>query len=655
MWKCPICGNSTSGSLVCLQCGFDGSSDREIYPTLMRPTSSRKAKSALRKSAFEIVDGVLQAYHGTETCVVVPRSVSALGEECFKECTTIEEVQLPAGLEKIDTACFSGCQNLKKINIPASVKQIGFWAFTGCVALQEIQLPKGLKEIGAFTFEGCTSLAEINIPVSVKQIGLDAFSGCTTLREIQLPEELEEIGTGSFCGSALKKITIPARVKRVGREAFSGCAALQSIVILSAKTVVKKDAFQNCPGKIIWPAGGSPEEKMKKLSEYMRNAQLMGFQTRDDVLEKYTGIESEVIVPWWVREIGPKAFAHDRTITRVDLPEELRRIGKDAFVGCSKLEHIDFPKGLQEIGESAFYDCDSLEIVCLDVGNRPQMPEMKIGSLAFAGCTALKGVYLSGGLQEIPEYAFSQCRNLENVEIGCAYDPDVECMEHIAKGAFKGCENLKEIDLPDTVRFIEEDAFAGCKKLEEMVLPFKARVMPGAFEPDCRLRKDFEIENGTLLAYRGWQGTILVPEEVVRIGENAFAESSGWVRTVLCGENVRAIGAGAFMMCEELEEFYPSGDLRSIGEGAFAGCKNLKEFVDRMEKLETIGKEAFRGCTSLKYISLPDTIQSIGENAFEGCDNLTEIVLPEKMRTLPENMLRNDPRVRYYKDPVTRL
>lgn len=109
------------------------------------------------------------------------------------------------------------------------------------------------------------------------------------------------------------------------------------------------------------------------------------------------------------------------------------------------------------------------------------------------------------------------------------------------------------------------------------------------------------------------------------------------------------------MMCEELEEFYPSGDLRSIGEGAFAGCKNLKEFVDRMEKLETIGKEAFRGCTSLKYISLPDTIQSIGENAFEGCDNLTEIVLPEKMRTLPENMLRNDPRVRYYKDPVTRL
>ena len=69
-----------------------------------------------------------------------------------------------------------------------------------------------------------------------------------------------------------------------------------------------------------------------------------------------------------------------------------------------------------------------------------------------------------------------------------------------------------------------------------------------------------------------------------------------------------------------------------------------------MEKLETIGKEAFRGCTSLKYINLPDTIQSIGENAFEGCDNLTEIALPEKMRALPENTLRNDPRVRYYKD-----
>ena len=71
---------------------------------------------------------------------------------------------------------------------------------------------------------------------------------------------------------------------------------------------------------------------------------------------------------------------------------------------------------------------------------------IKIDSQAFYGCTSLEYIGLSEGLR------------------------------WISKEAFKFCENLREIELPDSTEILEE-AFFRCEALGKVRLPKRFRSM----------------------------------------------------------------------------------------------------------------------------------------------------------------------------------
>lgn len=70
--------------------------------------------------------------------------------------------------------------------IPDSVTTIGDCAFYDCSSLESITLPESVTSIGSLAFEGCSSLAGITIPQGVTEIGSRAFSGCTNLKELRI-------------------------------------------------------------------------------------------------------------------------------------------------------------------------------------------------------------------------------------------------------------------------------------------------------------------------------------------------------------------------------------------------------------------------------------------------------------------------------------
>ena len=110
--------------------------------------------------------------------IIIPSSVTAIVHMAFYECSTLVEVVLNDGLQRIGESAFARCISLIRIDIPPSVTVIDDFAFSYCTALEEVVLHEGLKTIGGSAFIGCRSLIHIVIPRSVTAIGENAFNGC---------------------------------------------------------------------------------------------------------------------------------------------------------------------------------------------------------------------------------------------------------------------------------------------------------------------------------------------------------------------------------------------------------------------------------------------------------------------------------------------
>ena len=77
----------------------------------------------------------------------------------------------------------------------------------------------------------------------------------------------------------------------------------------------------------------------------------------------------------------------------------------------------------------------------------------------------------------------------------------------------------------------------------------------------------------------------------------------------------------------------------SIGDSAFWGCTSLKS-VTIPDSITSIGYAAFRECTSLKSVTIPDSVTSIGNTAFVSCTSLISITIPNSVTEIGDAAFR---------------
>ena len=73
--------------------------------------------AAAEQTEFEIEDGILKAYHGSETEITIPEGVHTIADGALKGLTGILAVYFPTTLRKLGNAVFKGCRQLKKVSI----------------------------------------------------------------------------------------------------------------------------------------------------------------------------------------------------------------------------------------------------------------------------------------------------------------------------------------------------------------------------------------------------------------------------------------------------------------------------------------------------------------------------------------------------------
>lgn len=109
-----------------------------------------------------------------------------------------------------------------------------------------------------------------------------------------------------------------------------------------------------------------------------------------------------------------------------------------------KIKHVRIGDGVENISDYAFDDCRNLETISFDDSGSVK----SIGVYSFRNCIKLTGIKIPDGVTSIGDGAFSGCERLANVNI-----PD--SVTSIGGSAFTGCSKLTSIKIPDGIAFIE--------------------------------------------------------------------------------------------------------------------------------------------------------------------------------------------------------
>lgn len=269
------------------------------------------------------------------------------------------------------------------------------------------------------------------------------------------------------------------------------------------------------------------------------------FIIHNDILKKYTGTETDIILPDGIRKIECYAFSHCHMLTSITFRGELKEIGAFAFIGCEHLKEIMIPHSVTKLGEGIFSECTDLEHIAVSSENpifhsendclmetntgilvcgcrNSKIPEetREIAPYAFAGCKGFLRAELPNGLNRIGDMAFLRCSRLETVFI-----PD--SVTHIGKSAFERCLRLREIRLPTEIKEIRESTFALCAGLLEIEIPMSVEKIEKAAFAFCKNLKRVHI-----------------PKSVFEIGALAFFRCSALPYVILSDKIVFADAIG---------------------------------------------------------------------------------------------------------------
>lgn len=533
--------------------------------------------------------------------VVVKSGVTKINSGAFYECGNLKNAEIANTVLSIGGSAFAECAQLRTVQIPNTVAAIGSCAFKNCSLLQNIVFPKALQKIEESTFENCTALKNLLIPGNVLSIGDDAFKGCTALESIAMQDGTISIGKEAFSNcSKLGSITMPDSVISFGTDIFKYDTALKTVKLPAGITHIAQGMFNGCVA-----------------------------------LTDFT-------VPETVTTIGGLAFANCIGIAKVTIPKSVKTVQIGAFTGCTNLKDVYYDSTEEDWKKITIQsDNEPLTSATLHCGGKHGTCgdnltwKLEDGTLTISGTgemynysygsdnrppwdgekTKIKYIEIKIDTTTIGNYAFKGCNNLISITIP-------ESVTSIGKGAFYECSSLTSITVPEGVTSIGAYAFDGCSNLTNVTIP-KGVTRIGEFAFD-------ECSNLT---------NIIIPEGVTKIEDGLFMDCSS-LTSITLPEGVTSIGYRAFAYCYSLENISMPQSLISIGGsdyfgGAFVNCRKLSS-ITIPSSVTDIGMYAFYGCTNLATVNMGTNITNIGSHAFEECVALERITIPSGVTTIEQ-------------------
>ena len=513
------------------------------------------------------------------------------GETNVKEVIFADNNKLTAVHENAFADSDGGKQPFTSVSFGnnSALETIKYRAFGFCSQLTNIDFGENskLKTIEGNAFQKCVKLENIALPATLETIDREAFCDCSALKTItfetyaetnqeagtvQGKSSLRSIGTQAFENTGLTSFTFPETIEvlntgALGAELFKGCRKLKTIELSSTVADISK-VFDLC---------GSITEV--KLPTDESGNQLGYFKADGSVIYSKDGTE----ITYILGDV-PETF---------EIKEGVTTLKSGVFAGKATLKKVIIPVSVTVVEEKAFYDCLGLETVQFAENSALDT----IGASAFRNCISLKSISIPSKVTTLNPYTFYNCKSLvkavlpENLtRIGYYVSGGTEKLSSSGGYVFAHCENLAEINIPESVKWIQNYSFLNCKSLRTI---------------------DLNVANGQL-------------------GEAAFAHCESLETVTLCAD-LKTLPSKAFIYCYSLSDIHTAG---ATGETA-----NVAD----LSQITSFGSNAFQHCTGLKKVTLStdSSFTALSNYLFDGCSALEEVTLPNQLTYLGTYTFRN--------------
>ena len=344
--------------------------------------------------------------------------------------------------------------------------------------------------------------------------------------------------------------------------------------------------------------------------------------------------------------------------TKLITGDDATNINAYSLAGCEKLTDIVISDSAAKIVKNSMVGCNGLKHLTVPFVSLDGTANFAaLGYWFGSSSTDVQGTFVPSGLTtviitnatNIGNSCFKGCTNITNIVI-----PDT--VTKIGNNAFEGCTNLTTIDIPNSVTYIGHSAFKG-SNIKNMTLPNSLTVISGETFYNCTNLTTITIPSSMVTlgndAFKGCTNldTVNVTDltQWLKIEpNNAYAQPMQYAKELLLnGQSI----TGNFIVPDDvtiLREYMLKGtkiesivihdNVTSIRKGSLMGCNNLKTittpFVSENGANNGTYLGWFFGVDNEEIPSVLTTViitsaTNIGNGCFKGCTNITNIVIPD--------------------------
>lgn len=466
------------------------------------------------------------------TSVKLPEGLETIGSEAFRRCVLLEKITIPSTVKYIESEAFCDTA-LKSISLPEKIESVEWGAFDNTpFYTRESNWENNMLYLGHILLSTKNLSGKVTVREGTTVIL--ASLGGSEVTEVVIPEGVEVIHNGMFSSSPkLEKVVLPSTVKKIGTEAFAYCTSLTTLTIPDGVAEISYGMFRDCWNlkEISIPEGVTAVDANAFDNTSYLEQQLSDdgmFYVNNILVKVAPETEGEVVVKDGTVKIAPEAFENCFSVSSVILPDSLEEIPSMTFISCrdmkeitipdkvkkldlnnfnSEIEIINIGKSVEEITtyglhnlkeinvhkDNQFYSSENCVLYNKDktvlIGSFDRVSEeytlplsvTEIGKDAFSS-SLYETVIFHDGVTKIHENAFTYAKcELERVR-GCVYlgkyliSADCEkCVVRdgtilIADKAFLCVYDMKEIYIPESVRYIGENVINSSSDLKKITV-----------------------------------------------------------------------------------------------------------------------------------------------------------------------------------------